>query len=121
MNQKLFMLIPGLTHEETVYLTEMTRDMEEQQLNTFASIYNGKRKSSDQILIFCLLGFVAVAGVHRIMLGQVGMGILYIFTGGLCFIGTIVDAVNHKQMTNDFNYKMAQESLGMVGMFPINR
>ena len=117
MNSKLFMLIPGLTQEEAIYLTEMTKDMTEQQLGTFASIYNGKRKSPDQILLFCLLGLVAIAGVHRIILGQVGMGILYMFTGGLCVVGTIVDAVNHKQLTNEFNYKMAQESFGMLAMF----
>lgn len=117
MNQKLFMLIPGLTQEEAVYLTEMTREMTEQQLATFASIYNGKRKSPDQILLLCLLGLVAIAGVHRIVLGQVGMGILYMFTGGLCVIGTVVDAVNHKQLTSEYNYKMAQESFGMLGMF----
>lgn len=44
------------------------------------------------------------------------MGILYLLTGGLCLIGTIIDAVNHKKLTNEFNQKMAMESVQMAKM-----
>jgi len=56
------------------------------------------------------------AGIQRFMVGQIGMGILYFFTGGLCFIGTIVDLVNHKSLANDYNRQMAYESYQMVKM-----
>ena len=59
------------------------------------------------ILITCLLGFVIVAGIHRILLRQVGLGILYLFTAGLCLIGTIVDAINYRQLTYEHNRKVA--------------
>jgi hypothetical protein len=42
------------------------------------------------------------------------MGILYLFTGGLCLVGTIVDLVNHKQMTLEFNQQQAQETMAMI-------
>jgi TM2 domain-containing membrane protein YozV len=41
------------------------------------------------------------------MIGQVGMGILYLLTGGLCFIGTIIDLVNYKKLTFEFNQQAA--------------
>ena len=44
------------------------------------------------------------------------MGILYLFTAGLCFIGSIVDIVNHKQLAFEHNQKMVFESLQMVRM-----
>ncbi len=62
----------------------------------------------------CILGFVLVAGVQRFMIRQNGMGLLYLFTGGLCLIGTIVDTINHKQLCFEYNSRVARESLAMV-------
>jgi TM2 domain-containing membrane protein YozV len=77
-------------------------------------VYNGKRQKPDTILITTCLGFVIVAGVQRFILGQIGMGILYLLTGGLCLIGTIIDLINYRRMTYEFNMKMANESLSMI-------
>lgn len=114
MNQRIFNFLPNVEFEEANMLDSITSDMSDDQLRTFASIYNSKRKSSDTILLTSLLGLVIIAGVHRILLNQIGMGILYIFTGGLCLIGTIVDAVNYKKLTLEFNQKVAHESLHMT-------
>nr|MBP9099183.1 TM2 domain-containing protein [Ferruginibacter sp.] len=57
------------------------------------------------------------AGIQRFIIGQIGMGILYLFTGGLCLIGTIVDVINHKQLAFEFNQQMANESMAMVKGF----
>jgi TM2 domain-containing membrane protein YozV len=64
--------------------------------------------------LFTLLGFLGVAGIQRFIIGQVGMGILYFLTAGLCFIGTIVDVVNHKSLTLEYNRKAAYESAELV-------
>jgi hypothetical protein len=48
------------------------------------------------------------------MIGQIGMGILYFFTGGLCLMGTTLDAINHKSLANEFNRKMANEVAMMI-------
>jgi TM2 domain-containing membrane protein YozV len=61
-----------------------------------------------------LLGLIVIAGVHRFILGQIGMGILYLFTGGLCLIGTIVDLVNHQRLAFEYNQKQANEILVMI-------
>jgi hypothetical protein len=39
------------------------------------------------------------------------MGILYLLTGGLCLIGTIVDLINYKNLAFEYNQKVAQEIL----------
>jgi hypothetical protein len=45
------------------------------------------------------------------------MGILYLFTLGLCYIGTIVDAVNHKKLAFEYNTKQAQQVAAMIRSF----
>jgi TM2 domain-containing membrane protein YozV len=117
MNPNLIALIPAVEADELAFLQAFTKDLPEDKLHLFISLYNGKRKRTDTILICCLLGFVAAAGIQRFVIGQIGMGFLYFFTGGLCLIGTIVDIINHKELTFEFNQKMAIEAMGMVKGF----
>lgn len=100
--------------EELVYLQALTQELTEEKLVSFIVLYNGKRRTTDQVLLGCILGFVCVGGIQRFMVGQNGMGILYLFTGGLCFIGTIVDTINHKKLTFEYNQQMAREAMAMV-------
>jgi TM2 domain-containing membrane protein YozV len=106
--------IPAIQPDELAYLKAFTSDLSEEQLKTFIMVYNGKRQKTETILICCVLGFVCAAGIQRFITGQIGMGILYFFTGGLCLIGTIVDTVNHKTMAFEFNQKMAMETMAIV-------
>ncbi|MEO6721092.1 MAG: TM2 domain-containing protein [Ferruginibacter sp.] len=114
MRSNLIMQIQAVEADELAFLQAFTKDLAEDKLQLFISIYNGKRKKTETILLCCLLGFIAAAGIHRFVLGQVGMGILYFFTGGLCLIGTIVDIINHKQLTFEYNQQMAVESMQMI-------
>ena len=114
MKPNLINMIPSIGGEELVYLQSLTRDLSEEQLINFIAVYNGKRRTSDQVLIGCVLGFVCVGGIQRFMVGQNGLGILYLFTGGLCFIGTILDTINHKKLTFEYNEQMARESMAML-------
>ncbi len=56
--------------------------------------YCGPRKSKTVALILCLLGLFGIAGIHRMYVGKVGTGIIYFFTGGLFFIGTVIDFIS---------------------------
>ena len=38
--------------------------------------------------------FVGVLGIHRFMLGQTGLGFVYLFTFGFFFIGAFIDFWN---------------------------
>lgn len=85
--------------------------MSDDEARNFANIYRARRKDPQLILITALLGFVIIAGVQRFIIGQIGMGLLYLFTGGLCLIGTIVDLVNYQRLAFEYNQKIASEVL----------
>ncbi len=102
-------LMPRLEGEELSFVQNLIKDMNETQAQLFASAYNARRRDPMLILLTALLGFVIIAGVHRFILGQIGMGILYLFTAGLCLIGTIVDLINYKRLAFEYNSRVAQE------------
>ncbi|MFY7652817.1 MAG: TM2 domain-containing protein [Chitinophagaceae bacterium] len=114
MRQSLMVALANAEYDELAYVESVTKDLSDEKLQFFLSIYISRRKKSDTILIGCILGFIAAGGIQRFMLGQIGMGILYLFTGGLCLIGTIVDLVNHKKLTFEYNQNIASETMGMV-------
>ncbi len=51
-------------------------------------------KSRTITLILCLLGFIGIAGIHHIYVGKTFMGVVYFFTLGLFFIGTILSTLS---------------------------
>ena len=106
--------LPELEGMELGYIQGMMKNMDEDRASLFAQVYRARRKDSQMILILTLIGFFGFAGLHRFILGQVGLGILYILTLGLCFIGTIVDLVNYKSLAYEYNVKMAHETLSMI-------
>lgn len=106
--------VPEAQGDEALYLGKLFTDMNEEQLKKFSNVYRARRKDPQTIMILCLLGFLGLAGVHRFVLNQIGMGILYFFTAGLCFIGVIVDLVNHKDLTFQYNRGVAQEIKSML-------
>jgi len=116
--------LPELEGMELGYIQGILKNMDEDQANLFAQVYRARRKDNQMILILCLVGFFGFAGLHRFILGQIGLGILYFFTLGLCFIGTIVDLVNYKSLAYEYNIKVAHETLSMMSansnLFPNN-
>ncbi|MDE6266519.1 MAG: TM2 domain-containing protein [Muribaculaceae bacterium] len=61
-----------------------------------------KSKTTAILLCFFLGGF----GAHWFYLGKMGFGILYLLTGGLCGIGTLVNFIQFLMMSNeDFDAK----------------
>ena len=111
-----FMSLPGNTPQEYSYLQTATNGLNEQQVRTFLMIYSSKRKNPSDMLLFSIIGAIFLPGLQRFIVGQIGMGILYLLTWGLCLIGSIVDIVNHKELAFEHNQKMVFESLQMVRM-----
>ena len=116
MYQNPYMAFPGITPEEMGFLQQGTAELTEEQRKYFYMIYSGKRKNPNDLLLFTLLGFIGISGVQRFAVGQIGMGLLYFFTAGLCVIGTIVDLVNYKSLGLEFNRDMAYESFQIAKM-----
>ena len=117
MQPNLMIQVPAVEPDELAYLQALTKDLSQDKLKLFVTIYNGKRKKTEIILLCCILGFVGAAGIQRFLTGQIGMGILYFFTAGLCLIGTIVGIINHKQLAFEYNQQMANESMNMIRNF----
>ncbi|MBN8702511.1 MAG: TM2 domain-containing protein [Bacteroidetes bacterium] len=114
MDQKVLSMLPGLEADEMMYIQELLKNLSEDQQKQFILLYQGKRKDPQTILIFTLVGFLGFAGIQRFAVDEIGMGIAYLFTGGFCGIGTIIDLINHKKLTSEFNRKKALECCNMA-------
>ena len=97
-----------------IYVQRIINDYDDEKAKTFATVYRARRKDPQMILILCLLGFVGFAGIHRMVINQIGMGILYFFTLGICFIGTIVDLINYQKLAFEYNQVAANETASIM-------
>ena len=52
------------------------------------------KKVCNKWVSFCLCFFLGFFGAHKFYEGKAGMGILYLFTFGLCGIGWIIDLIS---------------------------
>ncbi len=106
---KVIRYMPEIQGDEQLHVAQLIKDMTDEQAEHFAHVYRTRRKEPTTTLILALVGLFGVAGIQRFYLDSVGLGILYLLTGGLCVIGTIVDAVNYKSLTAKYNIRQAQE------------
>lgn len=118
MNSKLYQMMPELDMQEMTYVDSITKNYTDQQMLNFANFYRSRRRDPQMILLVTLAGFLGFAGIQRFLTDQIGMGILYFFTVGLCFIGTIVDLINYKQIALEYNIKVANEVSGWIARMP---
>ncbi len=102
-------ILPELTGEEMLFVQQLIKDLDDDRARTFATVYRNRRRDPLLLLVLTLMGFVGFAGLHRMLTDQIGMGLLYFFTLGLCFIGTIVDLVNYQRLAFEYNSKIARE------------
>lgn len=102
-------LLPELEGEELSYIKMVLEDVPQEKRQKFANIYRARRKKPSDILLFSILGLVLVPGLQRFLLNQIGMGLLYFFTIGLCFIGSIIDLINHQKLALEYNIKVCSD------------
>ncbi|GBD91403.1 TM2 domain protein [bacterium BMS3Abin04] len=107
-------ILPELTGDEQNFIANLLKNWDDEKAQLFANIYRSRRKDPQTILLLTLVGFLGIAGIQRFMVDQVGMGILYLLTAGICFIGTIIDIINYKSITFEYNMKQAQEVYALV-------
>ncbi|MEZ4950749.1 MAG: TM2 domain-containing protein [Saprospiraceae bacterium] len=92
-------------------LEHETRDLDAETLRSFAIRYKGRRQDEKIILIMACIGFLGVSGIHRFMVRQPLMGVIYLLTGGLCLIGTIIDIIKYKSLTLEYNHKAMKDTV----------
>jgi TM2 domain-containing membrane protein YozV len=110
------MMLPGIQPDELVFIQTLMSDMTETQQQHFISVYASRRKETQIMLIATLAGFIGIAGIQRFIAGDIGLGILYLLTGGLCCIGTIIDLVTIRDITFRYNKRQAVEAATLVLM-----
>ena len=69
-------LLPEIPAGEQAAISGIVNHVPEESAQMFAMAYRAQRKDKTTILLLTLLGFVAIAGVQRFVLGQIGMGFL---------------------------------------------
>lgn len=107
---------PELEGDELQYIINTVEDLSEDQLELFKNSYKARRKDPVLFLVLALLGLFGVAGIHRVVAGHIGLGVIYFFTVGLCFIGTIVDMINYKSFSFEYNRKQALQILSDMNL-----
>lgn len=106
--------MPEIMGEEQMYISSIVKSLDDQKAQQFANIYRTRRKDPQVILLVTLVGFLGIAGIQRFLTDQIGLGILYLLTGGICMIGTIIDLVNYKKIAFEYNQKQAAQIAMMI-------
>ncbi|NDJ21089.1 NINE protein [Nostoc sp. B(2019)] len=71
--------------------------------------------------ILCAVGFFGLGGLHRLYNGKIGTGLLWLCTGGLLYIGQIVDLLFIPGMVDEFDHKLRiKAGLSPLGV-PLNQ
>ena len=92
-NQKYF---PA---EKIIFLKEKLRTIDEEKFTLISAI---DFKEPTTLLLISL--FLGTLGIDRFMLGDTGLGILKLLTGGCCGILTIIDWFTITQKTKQVNF-----------------
>jgi TM2 domain-containing membrane protein YozV len=100
--------LPELDEPERSLLERLTNGMSEADVQQFAIAYRQGRKDPQTVLLMAVIGIVAVPGLHRFALGQMGLGFLYLLTYGLLLFGTIGDIIKHKELAFGYNRQVAR-------------
>jgi TM2 domain-containing membrane protein YozV len=94
---------------------QMIAGLSDQQKMIFQSQYASERKDRTTVLVLSvLLGHV---GVDRFMIGDIGMGLLKLFTFGLCGILWLIDIFTIQGKVDDYNRAKAEEIVGSITNF----
>lgn len=88
-----------LPAEKIVFLKEKLKNIDDEH---FALISAVEFKEPTTLLLVSI--FLGSFGVDRFMIGDTGMGILKLLTGGLCGILTIIDWFSIQKKTKELNY-----------------
>ncbi len=106
-NTKFCKFCGSLIHEESVVCPHCGRQVEELHRadpkvieHHTTTIMHGKPKDKWTAFLLCL--FLGVLGIHKFYEEKVGMGILYLFTGGLFGIGWLIDLISIAMKPNPY-------------------
>jgi len=100
--------LPELDEPERSFIERLTAGMSHESIQQFAVAYRQVRKDPQTLRLMAAIGIVAIPGLHRFWLGQVGIGFLYLLTWGLLLFGTIKDIVKCRELALAYNQQVAR-------------
>ena len=101
--------LPELDEPERSFIERLTAGMSHESIQQFAVAYRQARKDPQTVRLMAVTGIVAIPGLHRFWVGQVGMGFLYLLTWGLLLFGTITDIVRYRELAFTYNRQVARQ------------
>jgi TM2 domain-containing membrane protein YozV len=87
----------------------MTKDLDQNQKMLFQSQLNSSMKDRNTVLLLSVL--LGTMGVDRFYIGDMGMGLLKLFTFGLCGVLWLIDIFTIRGKVDDANRMKANEIL----------
>ena len=109
--------LPELEGQELSYIDNILNPMDEDRARIFCTSYRIQRKSPNDILVFAVVGLIIIPGLQRFIVNQILMGLLFLFTAGLCWIGSIIDLVNYRELAFEYNRKVADQISGNLRQY----
>jgi TM2 domain-containing membrane protein YozV len=99
--------LPELDEPERTFIERLTAGMSHESIQQFAAAYRQVRKDPQTLRLMAIIGIVAVPGLHRFWVGQMGVGFLYLLTWGLLLFGTVTDIIKYKELALRYNRELA--------------
>lgn len=96
--------------ESLPYLRDRLMMLPEDRLNMLAAV---ELKDPTLLLVISIIG--GTLGIDRFFIGDIGMGVLKLLTGGLCGILWIVDLFLIQGKTRDLNIQQLTMFLNQLG------
>ena len=100
--------LPELDEPERSFIEHLTAGMSHENIQQFAAAYRQVRKDPEAIRLMAVIGIVAIPGLHRFWVGQVGIGFVYLVTWGLLLFGTVSDIVKYRELAFRYNQQVAR-------------
>lgn len=96
------------TQQQAMIREQLEQESDDQY---YAICSQNYRSCTTMLILSVVLGDM---GIDRFMLGETGMGVLKLLTGGGCGIWWMIDLFIIKERTQDYNFNLFNEAL-MVG------
>jgi TM2 domain-containing membrane protein YozV len=100
-----------LSDSERIYIQNLIAQIPLQQAEVFLIEYRKRRKDPQTVLLSAVIGLVACPGFQRFWLGEVGMGLLFLFTAGFLAMGSIIDLCTYRTLARCHNERVARKIL----------
>ena len=85
--------------EKIVFIKHKLLETDESKFNLISAV-----EFKDPTTLLLVSIFVGVLGIDRFMLGEIGMGVLKLLTGGVCGVLAIVDWFTIQKKARELNY-----------------